>query len=192
MHPAHCPNRFLNHGQSVPRIKGCVRHDLTTAFPLRFLSLYLISGSTVGYLCMSPCMYLTSTHSTFSNAPGQTRVWWTKVCVHPESTIAWCIPLTTLPLCVPRGLREGVRGPATRNTCPPLCQKTVMMLVSTHTSNIPAWWSGEASSLGQASRLADCAARWFLACDTVMAKDHSAVPVGSPLTNCSRIIRSSS
>lgn len=108
--PTHCPNRFLNHGQSVPRIKGCVRHDLTTAFPLRFLSLYLISGSTVGYLCMSPCMYLTSTHSTFSNAPGQTRVWWTKVCVHPESTIAWCIPLTTLPLCVPRGLREGVRG----------------------------------------------------------------------------------
>lgn len=51
----------------------------------------MISSYTIGYLCMYAFMHLTSNQSTFSNALGQTRVWWTRVCIEPESTIAWRI-----------------------------------------------------------------------------------------------------
>lgn len=39
--------------------------------------------STTGNFWISPCSNLISTHSASSNALGQIRVWWTKVCTHP-------------------------------------------------------------------------------------------------------------
>lgn len=66
--PTHYPNRLLNPAQSVQRIKGCVRHELNAVFSLCTLP---ISSSTMGYLCVSPCTHLTSTHSASSSARDQ-------------------------------------------------------------------------------------------------------------------------
>lgn len=66
--PTHYPNRLLNPAQSVQRIKGCVRHELNVVF---FLCTLPISSSTMGYLCVSPCAHLTSTHSASSSARDQ-------------------------------------------------------------------------------------------------------------------------
>lgn len=45
--PTYCPTNPLNPGQSMPRIRGCARQELTTALILCFLPLCLISiGNT--------------------------------------------------------------------------------------------------------------------------------------------------
>lgn len=54
--------------------------------------MHLISSGTKRYLWMSPCTHQTSTYSAYSNAPGWSTVWWTRVCIQLESTIAWRAP----------------------------------------------------------------------------------------------------
>lgn len=55
------PNRSLNPHQSVSRINGCIKPELTTSFPLCIWPLcFIISSSTKGFLYMSPCMHLTN------------------------------------------------------------------------------------------------------------------------------------
>lgn len=54
------PNRSLNPHQSVSRINGCIKPELTTSFPLCIWPLCIISSSTKGFLYMSPCMHLTN------------------------------------------------------------------------------------------------------------------------------------
>ena len=90
--PTHCPTTEWNPGQSVPRIRGCVRWELTATFILFFFPLYLISAVTIGYLWISPCTHLIFTQQPSIKAPGRTRFWWIIDCMQPESTIAWCIP----------------------------------------------------------------------------------------------------
>lgn len=81
----HCRSNLLNLGQSVSRLKRCIRWELYAAFNMCVLSLYLISTGTMGYLWISPCTHLTSTHC-LELCTGLTRFWWPRSCMQPEST----------------------------------------------------------------------------------------------------------
>lgn len=82
----HSPNNALNAGPFVSRIKGCVMLELTTGLSQCILLLYLIFTGTMGYLWISQCTHLTSTHSASSNVSRWTRVG------QFESTIAQRLP----------------------------------------------------------------------------------------------------
>ena len=86
----YCQTILLKPSQSLPKIKGCVRWELTAAFILCFLPLYIISTGTRGYLWTSPSTHLISMQDASTRALGWPR-FWIRDCTQPGSTIAWCV-----------------------------------------------------------------------------------------------------
>lgn len=138
----HYPNRLLlNCGQSVPRIKGCIRIKLDATFILSFLLLYLILQQHCGIFLYVPMYTLVLHPLCLQQCPGRTRVWWIKVWVQPESTISWRVSpkhLTGMVYILP-GLGEGVGGLVTRTTCPTSVSRHYWcQSMGAFTSNTPA------------------------------------------------------